>query len=308
MKVQQIAKLCGYELCGEDHDIRTISYADHAAVDSLAIVHNQKEILSTKAKVVLSEPKFIRTEKTMLMISDSLDLAAVKIAMLLVQNEEVKLYGKSVYHNVDGYFAAEHVTIGSDTMISPGVLLDEDVKIGSRCRIGPYVHICGGSVIGDDVSISDGSVIGADAFCHYFDERIRTFSGIGRVVIEDQVEIGYHTIVQRGSFSDTVIGSGSKIGNLIDIGHDVRIGKGCKIVSQTGIAGCAVIGDRATVFGQTGIANGVKVGNRAVVMAQSLVAKDVGSGETVSGRFARNHSEQMRKMAEIKREVEKWEQ
>lgn len=300
MKVQQIAKLCGYELCGEDQDIRTISYAGNADADSLAIVHNQKEILSTKAKVVLSEPKFIRTEKTVLMISDPLDLAAAKIAMLLVQNGEIKLYGKPVYHNADGYFVAEHVTIGSDTMISPGVLLDEDVQIGNHCRIGPYVHICGGSVIGDDVSISDGSVIGADAFCHYFDERLRTFSGIGRVVIEDQVEIGCNTIVQRGSFSDTVIGSGSKIGNLIDIGHDVRIGKGCKIVSQTGIAGCAVIGDGVTVFGQTGIVNGVRIGSQAVVMAQSLVTKNVKSGEMVSGRFARKHSEEMKKMVEIK--------
>lgn len=301
MRVQKIAALCGYELCGDDCDIRTISYADRASEDSLAIVHTQKELLLTKAETVLIEPRFFDTDKSMLIISDSLDAAAVKVAELLVQNGELKRYGRPVYHCVDGYFTAGHVKIGENTFVSSGVFLDEDVKIGNRCRIDPNVQICGGTVIGDDVSILAGSVIGADAFCHYQDGGLQSFPGIGRVIIEDHVEIGCHTIVQRGSFSDTVIGRGSKIGNLVDIGHDVQIGKDCKIVSQTGIAGRAVIGNGVTVYGQVGIANHVKIGDRAVVMAQSLVTKEVHADETVSGRFARNHSEELRNYAKINR-------
>lgn len=301
MKVQKIAELCGYELCGVDRDIRTISYADNASRDSLAIVHTQKELLATRAETVLIEPRFFSTDRSMLMTSDPLDVAAVKIVDLLVKNRELKLYGRPVYHCVDGYFAADRVEIGENTIISPGAFIDEDVKIGNRCRIGPNVQICGGAIIGDDVSILSGSVIGADAFCHYQDDRLRTFPGIGRVIVGDYVEIGCHTIVQRGSFSDTVIGNGSKIGNLIDIGHDVRIGNDCKIVSQTGIAGHAVIGNGAIIYGQVGIVNHVKVGDRAVVMAQSLVTKEVQAGETVSGRFARKHDEELRKYVEINR-------
>ncbi len=301
MKVQKIAALCGYELCGDDRDVRTISYADRASEDSLAIVHTQKELLSTKAETVLIEPRFFCTDKSMLIISDPLDAAAVRIAELLVKNGELKLYGRSVYHCVDGYFAADQVEVGEDTFISPGVFIGKDVKIGNRCRIDPNVQICGGTVIGDDVSVSAGCIIGADAFCHYNDDRLRAFPGIGRVIVEDYVELGCHTIVQRGSFSDTVIGQGSKIGNLIDIGHDVQIGQNCKIVSQTGIAGRVRIGNGVTIYGQVGIANHVVIGDRAIVMAQSMVTKNVEIGEKVSGRFARKYSEEMRRQVEMNR-------
>lgn len=301
MRIQKIAELCGYEFCGADRDVRNISYADRAFKDSLAIVHTRKDLHLTNAETVLIEPKFFNTDKSMLIISDPLDIAAVKIAKLLVQNGELKLYGRPIYHCVDGYFVADQVEVGEDTFISPGVFIDEGVKIGNRCRIDPNVQICGGTIIGNDVLISAGSVIGADAFCHYQDGGLRTFPGIGRAVIEDCVEIGCHTIVQRGSFSDTVIGTGSKIGNLIDIGHDVQIGKDCKIVSQTGIAGRVVIGNGVTVYGQVVIVNRVKIGDRAIVMAQSLVTKEVHADEIVSGRFARKHNEELRKHAEINR-------
>lgn len=308
MKIQEIAESCGYEFCGADCDIKTISFADKAAVDSIAIVHKQEEIFSTNARAVLTEPRFIRTDKTLLFISDSLDIAAVKVANLLTQSGEIKLYGKPEYRIVNGYFIAENVVIGENTTILPNVFIDEDVKIGSHCMIEANVQIKGGSVIGDYVHISSGSVIGADAFCHYGDFGLKTFSGIGRVVIGNYVEIGCHTVIQRGTFSDTLIGNGNKIGNLIDIGHDVQIGNNCKIVSQTGIAGCVSIGNKVEIYGQTGIANNVTIGDGAVVMAQSLVTKNVAVGERVSGRFARKHSEELRKQAEINRlyEVKRW--
>ena len=166
-------------------------------------------------------------------------------------------------------------------------------------------------MIGDNVHISSGSVIGADAFCHYFDEKIKTFPGIGKAIIGDHAEIGYHTVIQRGTFSDTVVGEESKIGNFVDIGHDVRIGSNCKIVSQTGIAGHASIGDCVTIYGQAGIGNYVTVGDRAVVMAQSRVTKNVQVGRKVSGSFAREHGEELRRQVKINRLCEgekKWEE
>lgn len=309
MRIWEIAELCGYEFCGIDRDIRTLSFADTATEDCLAIVHTTKEALGTRAEAILTEPRLLRTEKTVLFISDSMEMAAVKVAGILAQNGEVKLYGRPVYQNVNGYFTASNVVIGEHTVISPGVFLDEDVRIGRHCVIEPNVQIRGGSVIGDDVHILSGSVIGADAACYYHNEGIMTFPGIGHAVIEDGVEIGCNTVVQRGTFSDTVVGKGSKIGNLVDIGHDVRIGSNCKIVSQTGIAGCAIIGDWVEIYGQTGIANHVRIGDRAIVMAQSMVTKNVQAGEKVSGRFARRHSDELRRQAQINRlyEVKKWE-
>ncbi len=309
MRIRKIAEICGYEICGTDCEIRTISYADAASEDSLAIIRKEKEIFSTGAGAVLTEPRFVQTDKTVLMVTDPLDVAAVKVAKLLVENGDVKLYDKPAYSNVNGFFIAPNATIGENTIITPNVFIGEDVRIGSRCRIDPNVQIRGGSVIGNGVHIATGSVVGADAFSHYYDTDISSFSGIGRAVIEDNVEIGCHTVIQRGTFSDTLIGKGSKIGNLIDIGHDVRIGYNCKIVSQTGIAGYVIIGNEAVIYGQTGIANHVKVGDRAVVMAQSLVTKDVRASETVSGRYARKHVEELKKQAKIDKlcEVKKWE-
>lgn len=300
MKIKKIAEICGYEYCGADCDIRTISYAGYASKDSIAIVHNEKEILFTNAGTVLMEPRWIRTDKTILMVSDSLDVAAVRVAMVLAQNGEVKIYKQPVYQFMDGFYAAANVLIGENTAISPNVFIDEDVEIGRRCRIDPNVQIKGGSIIGDDVHILSGSVIGADAFCHYDDTGLKTFPGIGRTVIKNNVEIGYHTIIQRGTFSDTVIGERSKIGNLIDIGHDVQIGSDCKIVSQTGIAGYVSIGNGVEIYGQAGITNRVTVGEGAVVMAKSLVTKNVRVGEKVSGIFARRHEEELRRQVKIK--------
>lgn len=309
MRIWEIAELCGYEFCGTDRDIRTLSFADTASEDCLAIVHTQKEALGTRAGAILAEPRFLKTDKTVLFVSDSLEIAAVKVAGILAQSGEVRLYGRPVYKNVNGYFAASNVIIGEGTLISPGVFLDEDVRIGRRCVIEPNVQIRGGCVIGDDVHILSGSVIGADATCYYIDKGLMTFPGIGRAVLEDGVEIGCNTVIQRGTFSDTVVGKGSKIGNLVDIGHDVRIGSNCKIVSQTGVAGCALIGDWVEIYGQTGIANHVRIGDRAVIMAQSMVTKYVQAGEKVSGRFARKHSEELRRQVQINRsyEVKKWE-
>lgn len=309
MRIREIAELSGYEFCGTDRDIRMLSFADTASEDCLAIVHTRKEALDTRAGAILTEPRFLITEKPVLFVSDSLEIAAVKVAGILAQNGEVKLYGRPVYQNVNGYFIASNVVIGENTIISPGVFLDEDVRIGRRCVIEPNVQIRGGCMIGDDVHILSGSVIGADAACYYHDEGLMTFPGIGRTVLEGGVEIGCNTVIQRGTFSDTVVGKGSKIGNLVDIGHDVRIGSNCKIVSQTGVAGCAIIGDWVEIYGQTGIANHVRIGDRAVVMAQSMVTKYVQAGEKVSGRFARKHSEELRRQVQINKsyEVKKWE-
>ncbi len=299
MKIYEIAEICGYEVCGTDCEINAMAYADAATKESLAIIRTEKEIFSTDAMAVLTEPRLVRTDKTLLMITDPLDVAAAKVADLLAENGEIKLYDKPVYHYVDGYYRADHVTIGEDTYISPNVFIGEDVVIGNRCRIAPNVQIRGSSVIGNEVCIEAGSVIGADAFCHYYYPDITSFSGIGRVVIEDNVKIGCHTVIQRGTFSDTVIRKGSKIGNLIDIGHDVRIGCNCKIVSQTGIASYVTVGNNVEIYGQTGIVNHVKVDDRAVIMAQSLVTKNVLAGEKVSGRFARKHDEELKRQAKI---------
>lgn len=152
-----------------------------------------------------------------------------------------------------------------------------------------------------DVSIGDGTIIGAESFYHYFDNGLQEFEGLGTVIINDNVSIGSNTIIQRGTFSDTLIGARSRIGNLIDIGHDVFIGHDCKIVSQTGIASNVRIKNYVTIYGQVGVANGINIGNQAVVYAKSLVTKNIDDNQHVSGMYARDHIDELRIQAKLRK-------
>lgn len=301
MKISEIAKELEYEYVGEDVDIKKISFDTDTDKNSLLIL---KDYLIPKTDVAafLTKPILLNTDKTLLFTSDSLELSAVKVAKVLLKYGELKIYKKLNYRKTkDGYYVSKNVSIGKNTCISPNVFIGEDVIIGENCVIEENVSIKGGSVLGNSIHLSAGAVIGADSFAGYYDNGIHLFQGVGRVIIECGVSIGYHTVIQRGVFSNTEIGENSKIGNLVDIGHDVRIGKHCMIVSQSGIAGHAVLGDFVTVYGQSGIANYVIIEDRATVKACSFVTKNVRVGEVVSGYFARKHEDMMRIEAIIRK-------
>ena len=202
--------------------------------------------------------------------------------------------------------------VGTGTQIGPNVSLGRNVKIGNDCTIHPNVSIGDNCIIGDRVIIQSGSVIGSDAF--YYKKRStgydRLISG-GKVILEDDVEIGALCTVDRGVTGETRIGSGSKLDNQVHVGHDTQIGKDCLIASQTGIAGCVIIEDGVTIWGQVGVASAITIGKGAVVLGQAGVTKSISGGKTYFGtpiEEAREHFKHLatlRKVPQIIEELKK---
>lgn len=191
--------------------------------------------------------------------------------------------------------------IGRDCQIEHGVVIGRNVKIGARCRIQAHAVIRDGVEIGDDSDIGPntyiacaiigkkarvhpGAIIGRAGFGFAIDPTgYIAVPQLGRVIIGDDVEIGANSTVDRGSGPDTVIGQGTRIDNLVQIGHNVRLGKYCVLVAQSGVSGSTQLGDYVMVGGQVGIAGHLKVGNGAKIAGQSGVMRDIPAGEEVMG-------------------------
>ena len=186
------------------------------------------------------------------------------------------------------------VSLGNEVSIGPYVVIENDVVVGARVRIGAHCFVGHGARIGDDsflhpnvcilhnceignrVILHAGVVIGADGFKYeMIDEQLTKIPQVGRAVIEDDVEVGANTCIDRASLSETRIGRGTKIDNLCQIAHNVSIGAGSVIVAQAGIAGSSRIGEQCFLAGQAGLVDNIEVGNRAKIGAQAGVKNNV---------------------------------
>jgi UDP-3-O-[3-hydroxymyristoyl] glucosamine N-acyltransferase len=177
--------------------------------------------------------------------------------------------------------------IGSGSVIGPNVVIAPNVKIGRGCAIGPGVRIAN-ALIGNRVMIHAGAAIGQDGFGFVVGFSFHAkVPQIGRVIIQDDVEIGANTTIDRGALRDTVIGEGTKIDNLVQIAHNVRIGRHCLIVAQAGISGSTELGDFVGVGGQAGFAGHLHVGEGAQIAAQAGVISDVPGQARLGGTPAR---------------------
>lgn len=193
-------------------------------------------------------------------------------------------------------------TLGEDCVVGPFATIGRGCRVGNRCLIGAHASIGAGAVLGDDVVLKPGARVGGPGFGYVGGERGRNrVDHVGRCVLEDGVEIGANSTVDRGSLGDTVIGAETKIDNLVHIGHNVRIGKRCLIMAQVGIAGSTTVEDDVILAGQAGLADHLTVGHGARVAAQSGVIGDVAAGATVSGYPARPHREVLRQAAALRR-------
>lgn len=192
-------------------------------------------------------------------------------------------------------------SIGENTVVQPNVFIGNHVKIGDNCLIHPNVTIYDHCVIGNNVIIHAGSVLGSDGF--YFQKRPHGFdklNSVGRVIIEDHVEIGASCTIDKGVTGDTTIGWGSKLDNQVQIAHDTVIGKNCLIASQVGIAGCNIIEDEVIIWGQVGIKSGLRIGKGAEVYAQSGIGMDLEPGKAYFGSPAIEARDKFREMAMIR--------
>jgi len=192
----------------------------------------------------------------------------------------------------------DNVKIGERVNIMAGARIGSNVVIGEETFIGYNVVIEDRSTIGKRVKIQHGAIIGKEGFG--FQKRGDTYIRIphlGNVVIEDDVEIGANSIVDRSTLGSTIIKKGSKIDSLVLVAHNVRIGENTVIAGQTGIAGSCLIGDRCMFGGQVGIADHVKIGDNTVIFAQSGVISDIPPNSIMSGTPARPHREWLRAQA-----------
>ena len=200
----------------------------------------------------------------------------------------------------------ENVVLGNNVTVFQGVSIEVGSNIGDDCIIYPNVVIYDGTRIGCRCIIHAGVVIGSDGYGFALNEgKHHKIPQIGIVRIEDDVEIGAGTTIDRAALGETVIGEGTKIDNLVQIGHNVKIGKHCLLVSQVGIAGSTELGDYVAVAGQSGFSGHLKIGHRVQVAAKSAVLEDVPDDAKVMGSPAMPFKEFARRHATLKRLAKK---
>lgn len=191
--------------------------------------------------------------------------------------------------------------IGSGTVIGAGAVIGPGVRIGRNCSIGPQATLQH-ALVGDRVIVHPGARIGQDGFGYALGKgRHVKVAQIGRVVIQDDVEIGANTTIDRGATRDTVIGEGTKIDNLVQIAHNVVIGRHCIIVSQTGISGSATLEDYVVLAGQVGVVGHLRIGAGSQIAGSSNVNRDVPPGSRWGGTPAKPVREWFREMTTLKR-------
>jgi UDP-3-O-[3-hydroxymyristoyl] glucosamine N-acyltransferase len=200
-----------------------------------------------------------------------------------------------------GAVVGPHAEIGTGTVINAGAVIGPNVRIGRDCAIGPHVSIIH-ALIGDRVIIHPGTRIGQDGFGYVMGARGHTkVPQIGRVIIQDDVEIGANTTIDRGAIRDTVIGEGTKIDNLVQVGHNTQIGRHCVVVARTGISGSVTLGDFVVLAAGAGVKDHVTIGEGAQIAAVSNVYNDVPAGARWGGIRAKPVGEWMREIASLER-------
>ena len=223
--------------------------------------------------------------------------------------------GQGIYVGAFSYIG-EQVKVGDRTKIYPNCYIGDQVTIGKNCVIHPGVKIYHQCVIGDEVIIHAGTVIGGDGFgfAPQADGSLKKVPQIGNVVIEDQVEIGANTTIDRATIGSTIIRKGAKLDNLIQIAHNVEVGNQTVIAAQAGVSGSTKIGKGVMIGGQAGIVGHIQLGDGSKVNAQSGVSKSIEPGKAVTGSPAYDYTQALRaqavnrKLPELEKRVKELEQ
>jgi len=313
VSVGEIVDLVAGQFAGDrDRSISGVAPLAQAKSDQLSFLSNRKyaaDLAATKAGAVLV-PKNLEGNNDRWIRVDDPYFAFARIMTRWFSNRPapkgispqavVSSSARLGQNVVLGHFAiiGDEVVIGNNVTIFQGVSIEAGSIIGDDCIIYPNVTIYDGTRIGRRCIIHSGVVIGSDGYGFALHEgKHHKIPQIGIVRIEDDVEIGAGTTIDRAALGETVIGEGTKIDNLVQIGHNVKVGKHCLLVSQVGIAGSTELGDYVAVAGQSGFSGHLKIGNRVQVAAKSAVLADVPDDTKVMGspavpftEFARRHA------------------
>jgi UDP-3-O-[3-hydroxymyristoyl] glucosamine N-acyltransferase len=309
--VSQIAEILEGEIVGDPNlEVSTLSKIEEGEEGSLTFLSNPKYtpfVYSTNASVVVVNKSFVAEKKvraTLLKVDDAYESFS-KLLEFYSKYKQTKSgretphfisksanIGKDVYIGAFSYIG-ENAVIGDNCKIYPNSSIGDNVVIGDNCTIFNGVHIYYETIIGKNCMINSGSVIGADGFgfAPLKDGSFKKIPQIGNVIIEDNVNIGSCTTIDRATMGSTIIRKGVKLDNHIQIAHNVEIGAHTVIASQTGVAGSSKIGESCMIGGQVGIAGHLTVGNNVRIQAQSGIGKNVKDNEVIQGSPAFGYSD-----------------
>ncbi len=301
--VSTIAQLIGAEVIGNINGLATgINELHKVAAGDLAFVDHPKYYDAC-----------INSAATFIIINKAASFPEGKA--LLIAEEPFEAYLKIVNFyrpfTPSMQLMSTTATVGEGSVVMPGTYVGNHVQIGKDCIIHPNVTILDHCIIGDRVIIQAGTVIGSDAF--YYNKKTnrdihyKKMTSCGRVVIESGVEIGANCTIDRGVSADTIIGAGTKMDNLVHIGHDTIVGKNCLFAGQVGIAGATTIEDNVILWGQVGVSKTLTIGKDAVVYAQSGVKDSIAGGKVYFGSPVEDAREKMKEFVWIKRIPQLWE-
>ena len=293
-KLKEIAEIINSRYVGED--------------DFSVLGMNEIHVVNPGDIVFVDHPKYydkaLNSAATIILINKEVDCPEGKA--LLISDDPFRDFNK-LTDTFKPFVKSESTlsdsaSVGENTIIQPNCFVGHNVFIGKNCTIHSNVSIYDDTIIGDNVTIHSGTVIGANAF--YYKKRSEGYDRLkssGRVVIEDNVDIGASCTIDRGVTADTTIGVGSKLDNQIQIGHDTVIGKNCLIASHTGVAGCVIIEDDVTIWGQVGITSGITIGAKTVISAKAGVSKSLEGGKHYFGIPAEDFRTKYKEIASIKK-------
>lgn len=292
--LQQIVTIIGCDSVGpEDFPVLGMNEIHVVCEGEIVFVDHPKyydKALTSKASIILINKEVECPEGKALLISDDPFRDFNKLT------DFFKPFEKS------SISISDSAKIGQNTVIQPNTFIGNNVEIGDNCLIHSNVSIYDNCVIGNDVIIHAGAVLGSDAF--YYKNRPEGFDKLksgGRVVLEDNVEIGALCTLDKGVTGDTLIKKGTKLDNQVHVGHDTIIGEKCLIASQVGIAGCVIIEDEVTLWGQVGTNSAITIGKKAVIMGQTGVTKSVAGGKSYFGTPIEESREKLKQLAYVKK-------
>jgi UDP-3-O-[3-hydroxymyristoyl] glucosamine N-acyltransferase len=300
-------------------NITQIASLQEAKIGALAFLANPKyarDVATSQASLLLLPENFdcVPTASRVIFFCENPSIALVKICQhiekLNAQEIPSEIHSSAIIHptaklaqniSIGAHVViGEGVIIGENTVIGAGTIIERHVSLGHDVKIFPHVSVLSLSKIGNYVTLHSGAVIGSDGFgFEKIDGHHEKIPQIGDVILEDYVDIGANTTIDRARFASTIIGQGTKIDNLVQIGHNVKIGKNCIIVAQVGIAGSTTVGDQVAIGGQVGIAGHLHIADGTQVGAQSGVTKDTEPHSVLLGSPAASHREAARQFASL---------
>ena len=295
LSVKQLAKLLNCSSFGNENilisgfnEIHKVEKGDLVFVDHPK--YFEKALNSIAAAVIINDSSVIVPKgKAIIYAKDPFSAFNKLTKHFLPNSKNLELIG-------------ENITIGSDSFIHKSSVIGDNVIIGDNCTIHANVTIYERSEIGNNVTIHSGTVIGANAFYYKKNDAIYSpMHSCGKVIIEDNVEIGALSSIDRGVTSNTIIKKGTKMDNQVHIGHDTIIGENCLFAAQVGIAGCVIIEDEVTLWGQVGVASDLTIGKGAVVLGQSGLNKSIDGNKTYFGSPVSEARSKFKEIAAIKK-------